>query len=190
MPSDSRATKERILRAAAREFAQFGLAGARVDRIAEAASANKRAIYSYFGNKDELFDIVLLDKLKLGTEAVPATWDDLPAYAGRLFDYFNDDPDRLRLNAWRQLERPLAVPHETEIFRAMLSKMHAARFPGETLPAPDLYAMIFALHHAWMLAPAALWEASGEDPSQPEVRARQREAAIEAVRRLMTPSVD
>lgn len=48
-----------ILTAAVAEFAQHGFAGARVDRIAEQAGVNKRLIYYYFGNKDELFLAVL-----------------------------------------------------------------------------------------------------------------------------------
>lgn len=48
-----------ILLAARDEFAQHGLGGARVDRIAERADVNKRLIYYYFGSKDELFLAVL-----------------------------------------------------------------------------------------------------------------------------------
>src|ERR1700710_1159537 len=48
-----------ILIAARDEFAQHGLAGARVDRIAERAGLNKRLLYYYFGSKDELFLAVL-----------------------------------------------------------------------------------------------------------------------------------
>jgi len=48
-----------ILLAARDEFAQHGLAGARVDRIAERAGLNKRLIYYYFTSKDELFLAVL-----------------------------------------------------------------------------------------------------------------------------------
>lgn len=56
---DPRATQARILAAAKAEFAEHGLAGARVDRIAARADANKRMIYHYFGNKDALFQAVL-----------------------------------------------------------------------------------------------------------------------------------
>ncbi|MGI9508190.1 MAG: TetR/AcrR family transcriptional regulator, partial [Geminicoccaceae bacterium] len=56
---DADATKARILAAAKSEFARLGLGGARVDEIAEKARANKRMIYHYFGNKDELFQVVL-----------------------------------------------------------------------------------------------------------------------------------
>lgn len=48
-----------ILAAAMDEFAQYGYAGGRVDRIAERADINKRLIYYYFGNKDDLFLAVL-----------------------------------------------------------------------------------------------------------------------------------
>src|SRR5215813_3009987 len=58
-PRDSRATKELLLAAATEEFAEHGLAGARIDRIAERAGANKRLLYVYFGDKDQIFDAVL-----------------------------------------------------------------------------------------------------------------------------------
>ena len=58
-PRDADATKARILAAAKSEFARLGLAGARVDEIAEKASANKRMIYHYFGSKEDLFQVVL-----------------------------------------------------------------------------------------------------------------------------------
>ena len=48
-------TRARILDAATREFARYGLGGARVDRIAARARANKRMLYYYFGSKEDLF---------------------------------------------------------------------------------------------------------------------------------------
>lgn len=58
---DAEATQKRILSSAKREFATSGLAGARVDVIAEKADANKRMIYHYFGNKESLFTRILED---------------------------------------------------------------------------------------------------------------------------------
>jgi AcrR family transcriptional regulator len=52
---DPERTRARILDAATQEFARYGLGGARVDRIAERAGANKRMLYYYFGDKDGLF---------------------------------------------------------------------------------------------------------------------------------------
>jgi AcrR family transcriptional regulator len=51
--------QERILKAATEEFARHGLGGARVDRIAARAGANKRMLYYYYGNKEDLFLAVL-----------------------------------------------------------------------------------------------------------------------------------
>ncbi len=56
---DAERTREQILQAAAREFADSGLGGARVDRIAAQASVNVRMLYYYFSSKDDLFLAVL-----------------------------------------------------------------------------------------------------------------------------------
>jgi AcrR family transcriptional regulator len=52
---DAERTQQAILAAAEEEFASKGLAGARVDVIAEQAGANKRMLYYYFGSKDDLY---------------------------------------------------------------------------------------------------------------------------------------
>jgi len=56
---DRPGTRARILDAATAEFARYGLGGARVDRIARRAGANKRMLYYYFGSKEALFLAVL-----------------------------------------------------------------------------------------------------------------------------------
>ena len=52
-------TRHAILQAALVEFAQEGLAGARMDAIAEAARVNKALLYYYFRDKDALYGAVL-----------------------------------------------------------------------------------------------------------------------------------
>jgi TetR/AcrR family transcriptional regulator len=52
--ADSAPRRERILSAAALEFARHGFAGARVDRIAAAAGVNKQLLFHYFGSKGGL----------------------------------------------------------------------------------------------------------------------------------------
>jgi AcrR family transcriptional regulator len=56
---DPERTRGRILEAAMTEFAHHGLGGARVDRIARRAGANKRMLYYYYGSKEALFLAVL-----------------------------------------------------------------------------------------------------------------------------------
>src|SRR5579871_5115267 len=53
------ATRQKLLIAARREFADGGLAGARVDEIAARAGVNKQLVYHYFGDKDALYLAVL-----------------------------------------------------------------------------------------------------------------------------------
>jgi len=78
MIRDAAATRARILGAAVAEFSAVGLAGARVDRIAEASGSNKRMIYVYFGDKEGLFEAALQTALGELMAAVPITEDDLP----------------------------------------------------------------------------------------------------------------
>ena len=56
---DPVATRSKLLAAARREFADSGLAGARVDEIAARAGVNKQLVYHYFGDKDALYLAVL-----------------------------------------------------------------------------------------------------------------------------------
>jgi AcrR family transcriptional regulator len=57
--NDADATRADILRVAATEFAAKGLAGARIDEIAEQTRSSKRMIYYYFGSKEILYRAVL-----------------------------------------------------------------------------------------------------------------------------------
>lgn len=52
---DAEATRARILRAAVQEFARYGLAGARGERIAQRARSSERMLYYYFGTKEGLY---------------------------------------------------------------------------------------------------------------------------------------
>jgi AcrR family transcriptional regulator len=102
---DAEATRQRILAAASAEFAAHGIAGARVDRIAAAAAANKSLIYAYFGNKDALFDAVFEAMVATTVEEIAIDADDLPGFATRVFDHRLAHPELTRLVAWDRLER-------------------------------------------------------------------------------------
>ena len=56
---DADRSQAAILAAARAEFAEYGLGGARMDRIAARAELNKRLIYYYFNDKEQLFQSVL-----------------------------------------------------------------------------------------------------------------------------------
>ncbi|ANZ38019.1 TetR family transcriptional regulator [Lentzea guizhouensis] len=104
MARDKEATKAKLLEAALTEFAAHGIAGARVDRIAAKAGCNKAMIYAYFGSKEDLFDEVLKIQITRVVEAVPITPEDLPGYAGRLFETYERQPELLSLAGYHRLE--------------------------------------------------------------------------------------
>lgn len=107
MAWDTDRTKRLLLDAAIDEFSRWGLAGARVDRIAAAAGVNKERIYQYFGKKDDLFRAALAAELAAARDEVPMTGsgpDAVADYAGRLFDHHLANPRIARLVFWEGLE--------------------------------------------------------------------------------------
>ena len=154
---NAEATRERILNAAMAEFAAFGVAGARVDRIAKAAGCNKNLIYIYFENKETLFTTVLRKHLARVYDEVPFTPDDLPGYAARIFDFVMAHPDLMRLMAWFGLEQgAIASPEERgaalDVKVAALAEAQAKGAVGGTFPPSFLLVAIMALATAWTAA--------------------------------------
>ena len=167
MPTrDGAATRQRILDAAVAEFAGHGLAGARVERIAERAAANPKTLYTYFASKDELFDTVVLNALDQVHTAVPFTPDDLPGYAGALFDFIVEHPALVMVDAWRRLERPTPTEIEQQHFRDKvdaLRQVNTASGPDGTYDAVDILVMVTAITAMWFTAPRALTELTTRD---------------------------
>jgi AcrR family transcriptional regulator len=188
MPRTSAPTRARLIAAAAAEFADHGLAGARVDRIAAAAAANKRAIYDYFGSKEGLFDAALIRVIGDLNDAVPLRPDDLPGYAAELFDYLLAHPAAVRMIAWRRLERPQAGPGLNGSYVEHMMAVRDQAGPAAIGPAAigpvDLVVLVIGLANAWHLSSADLLPAAGQDPADPQRIALHRSAAVEAARRI------
>lgn len=166
MPYDSAATRARLLDAAYHEFSERGLAGARVDRIATVAKANKQAIYAYFGSKDDLFDAVLADRLSVLADSAPFSPDDLPGYAGALFDALTAAPDLMRLTRWRSLERDDVLPGEVESHVDKARALRAALGLADDDAAVDLLEIVIAISTAWLTVAPALKKAGGTPPAR------------------------
>ncbi|MFZ0090786.1 MAG: TetR family transcriptional regulator [Solirubrobacteraceae bacterium] len=190
MPYDAAATRSRLIEAAVGEFAALGLAGARVDRIATAGAANKRAIYDYFGNKEGLFDAALTRVIGNLIEAVPLPEDDLPRYAAELFDYLQAHPEAVRMLSWRRLERPEAGPHIADTFLERMTQVRDRAQASDTEPAIDpidLVILTIGLANAWHLSAPDLLTNRGQDPTDTERIATHRAAVIEATQRISNP---
>ncbi|YCU64186.1 TetR family transcriptional regulator [Mycobacteroides abscessus] len=186
VPPDASATKKRLLDAAYAEFAEHGLAGARVDRIGAAAEANKRLLYVYYTNKETLFDIVVAHSIQQMSEAVPFTPEDLPGYAGALFDHLIKHPEHLRLATWAQLERPAACPAETSAYAAKVAAIAQTGLSAGDVEPADILALTLGLTTAWLGASPALRGLAASEPFSPERLATHRTALIAAVEALVS----
>ena len=93
-----------IIAVATAEFSEKGLAGARIDEIAERMRTSKRMIYYYFKSKEDLY-LAVLEAAYQGIRAIEATLDlehlppkqALRALVGFTFDYQWANPDFIRL---------------------------------------------------------------------------------------------
>ncbi|MFG1848630.1 TetR/AcrR family transcriptional regulator [Micromonospora carbonacea] len=181
------ATSRRILDAAAVEFAERGIAGARIDRITAAARTNKAQVYGYFGNKDGLFDAVIADRADQLMSAVPFDADDLPGSAVAMYDENLRDPQLVRLLTWLRLERQptgslgRAADHEsklTAIARAQAAGRVRAGDPS------DLFALVLSMAFSWSAA-SIVYAATADEPEADHDRRRRLLAAC--VRDAISP---
>jgi AcrR family transcriptional regulator len=185
MAGDAEATQRRLLDAAAREFAEYGIAGARVDRIAAAARSNKAQIYHYFTNKDGLFEAVMSELARDTLREAPIDATNLPEYAGRLYDRFADDPVKERLAKWYRMEGEGYAAVEvvvastrdklTAIAKAQEEGLLTTRFTPE-----ELLAVVVHMSALWgSMTPETAAHAAGIS------RTRRRQVVVDAVAALL-----
>jgi AcrR family transcriptional regulator len=179
----SQATRQKLLAAARAEFQEHGLAGSRVDRIGERAGVNKRLIYVYFGDKEGLFEEVIRQNRDAVGASVRFDAEDPPGYALRLYDYWQEHPDSVRLFWWRNLERPRSTEVEDLAYGRMVGEIGAAQAAGQVapaIPAAHVFAFVLGLLQSWAVPSPALSVTTGADE-----QARRRESVREAVERLI-----
>ncbi|MDF2506145.1 MAG: TetR family transcriptional regulator [Microbacterium sp.] len=170
------ATRERILAAATAEFAEFGIAGARVDRIAANARANKAQLYAFFGGKDVLFDTVFTASLDGIVNAVPIDATDLPGYAVRLYDEYLEHPELVRLATWSRLERrPTGhlTANADQLDAAKIAAIEKAQRAGlidEWFAPFEVLTTVIAISMTWSPASTTFAASSSEDTATHERR--------------------
>ncbi|MFE6621102.1 TetR family transcriptional regulator [Streptomyces sp. NPDC057740] len=184
-------TSDRIIDAATTEFARYGIAGARVERIAKSARTSKERVYAYFRSKEALYRFVAGRQLAAMAEAVPMDASDLPGYAGRLHDHAVRHPERHRLMMWGQLELPseetAADDPLRESLRRKIEQVRKAQGAGHIDPTwepEDVLVFVSQLALSWVsqtgLAPVGA--------ERDAFLAARREAIVAAVERLF-PSI-
>lgn len=181
--------RDTILNSARSEFAQFGLAGARIDRIARAAEASKERLYAHFKDKETLFRSVVAADLAEFFAAVDLRPDAVPEFVGDIYDLATRRPEHVRMMTWANLEglEMDPAPHEDlESFQARdIAIIQAAQADGYVDPAwhpLDLLILLFGVALAWAQSPHP-----DSVTTDPEVVAARREAALEAARRIVAP---
>ena len=119
---DPEGMRLRILEAAKQEFAAHGLAGARVDRIAAKAGANKRMLYYHVGKKDDLYLAVLegaYEKIRVEERGLDLEHLDPPEAIERLigftWNYFLRNPEFLALLNTENLARARHLKRSTKV---------------------------------------------------------------------------
>jgi AcrR family transcriptional regulator len=188
MTYNSADTRRRLLDAAIEEFSRHGLAGARVETIADKAKANKRAIYEHYGSKDNLFVAAFEDRIADWREAIDFDEYDLPESAGRMFDRYAETPQTWRLMVWASIEqtgtRP-TLPALSRMYDDYAARVEAAQAEGRVTRRYSprvILGIIRALVLTWQVQAAELGANMSEG-----VQAR-REIIVEAIRTLLDDS--
>jgi AcrR family transcriptional regulator len=168
------ATSRRILDAATGEFAERGIAGARIDRIITAARTNKAQLYGYFGSKEGLFDAVIADCLGRSANDVPFDANNLAGWAVALYDENLRRPDLVRLLAWARLERrPAGFILGNFDPEPKLAAVARAQAAGRLRPGDpfDLLTLVIAMACAWSPA-SGVYTATADEPAADHDRRR------------------
>ena len=181
------ATRRRILDAATEEFAERGIAGARIDRIIAAAHTNKAQLYGYFGSKEGLFDAVIADCLDRSTNEVPFDADDLAGWAVGVYDENLRSPDLVRLMGWIRMERrPTGLIFSNFDIEPKLKAVAQAQAAGRLRPGDpfDLLALVIGMACAWSPASGVYAATSDEPPADHD---RRRTLLRDCVERAVAP---
>ena len=195
---DAERTQQAILAAAEMEFASKGLAGARVDVIAEKTGANKRMLYYYFNSKDDLYLAVLervYGAMRQAERKLNMTdRDPLEAIQGLVefkFDYYQSTPTIIPLLAEENIHRAKHLRRSRKLNSMHLVLVDSIRKilqigekKGVIRPGIDplhLYITISALSYFYFSNTATLSAAFGRDLSTPTERKLRRRHCVEVV---------
>jgi AcrR family transcriptional regulator len=179
--------REQILAAARAEFAAYGLAGARIDRIARSADASKERLYAHFGDKQSLFREVVAHDGAEFFRAVTLRSDAVPEFVGGIYDLAHSYPEHLRMITWAHLEGVRLDPPsdgDRTVPDDAIAAIRTAQASGWVDPAwdpGDLLVLLFGMGLAW-----AHWPDLRAETNDPDRVARRRTAAVEAATRIIS----
>jgi AcrR family transcriptional regulator len=195
MAWDVEGTQRRLREAALVEFAANGYDGTTVASIAARSGVNKERLYSYFGDKRALWDVVLtaeLERLATAVELTGVGLDDIGAFAGATYDYHVAHPELGRLLQWEGLQDgpPARAEVRAAHYREKVARFQDAQRDGLLDPALEPAHLVFALIALaawWQTVPQLAEMITGASPTDDDERAARRRFVVEAARRMATP---
>jgi AcrR family transcriptional regulator len=181
--------RDTILAAARSEFAHYGLAGARIDRIARAARASKERLYAHFKDKETLFRSVVAADSAEFFAAVTVRPEAVPDFVGDIYDLACRRPEHLRMITWANLEGLALDPPPADEWDSVpardiraIEEAQAAGYVDPAWQPIELLVVLFGVGLSWAQSPHP-----DARTSDPEVLAARRAAVVEAARRIVAP---
>jgi len=193
---ETRSTRDQILGAGERLFAERGYDGVSMrDIVAETALRNQASLYHHFRNKRDLYEAVLKrgleQTLKLMPERHAGTPEEIDANVDHLVDYLSEHPHLALLiqratldgsRTMRKLLNGLLRPLYTEGRRSLAGLEDV----WEADEVPHLAAGLYLLTFGYFANAGLLENVVGKDPLGPVAMARQRRFLKTAISRLFT----
>lgn len=147
----SEVVKDRVLRVATDLFAQYGVNGVGIRKIAEEAHINHALIIRYFGSKDRLITEILRREVAKLADYCPTIPNknpevSLPALKRMLLDTLNADQNTMRLIVRTELDglSPESFLDQKDVIRAadIIARWIASQQTDANLPDAKLVAML------------------------------------------------
>ncbi len=181
----SEQSQQQILAAAEVEFADKGLAGARVDAIAEESGVNKQMIYYYYGSKEDLYLAVLerayaamrKSESELNLAGLPPL-DAVRKLVEFKFDYYVKNPAMIRLLAGENMQNAKFLKKSLrlremqisliDVLQSVLSAGEKQKVFRSGIDPVQLYFSIASLSYFYFANAPTLSTAFGRNLAKPE----------------------
>jgi AcrR family transcriptional regulator len=196
--SEGADSRSAILNAATREFSRFGLAGARIQAIAQEAGVNVALLYYYFETKEKLYAAVLDQVFSNWARRVSAALESeggprkkVMAYVEAYFDFIAEAPHRPRLVQQEMMQlgtagfgnlQEMARKHVGPVHQALLQLLRKGCKQGEFRKvAPDFVYSISGIIVSYFTSSTFILAVSGHDPLTPARVAERRQSVLDTI---------